>query len=90
MDLIEKYDIRPSNKIGKKLMVYYYGKWIHFGDIRYQHYFDKTGYYSNLNHIDDKRRNSYLRRANGIKDKNGNFTANNKSSPNFWSINILW
>ena len=46
--------------------------------------------YTHLNHNDEKRRASYLARAKGIKDKNGNLTWKNKSSANYFSIRYLW
>jgi hypothetical protein len=41
-------------------------------------------------HKDPKRRASYLARAKGIKDKQGNLTYKNKESPNYWSVRYLW
>tara|TARA_R110002124_G_scaffold90277_1_gene230417 strand:- start:24 stop:311 length:288 start_codon:yes stop_codon:yes gene_type:complete len=35
-------------------------------------------------------RKSYLARAKGIKNKNGELTYKIKSSPNYWSVNYLW
>lgn len=85
-------EIRKSTRKNKKYMVYYNNKWIHFGDIRYEHYKDITPLklYSNLNHYDEKRRKNYLTRSIGIKDKQGNLTYNNKNSPNYYSIKYLW
>jgi uncharacterized protein YlbG (UPF0298 family) len=65
-------------------------KLIHFGDMKYQHYKDKIGEYKHLDHLDEKRRINYLKRAKGLKDKYGELTYNNKNSPNYWSINYLW
>ena len=53
------------------------GRWSHFGQIGYPD-FTLTG--------DIKRRQAYLKRANGIK---GNWKSN-KYSPNNLSIHILW
>ena len=41
-------------------------------------------------HKDEKRRKSYLARAKGIKDKQGNLTYKNKNSANWWSVRKLW
>ena len=73
-------------------MVKYNNKWVHFGDLRYEQYEDKTPLklYYNLNHKDKKRRFNYLKRAKGIKDKEGNLTYLNKNSPNYYSIKYLW
>lgn len=78
----KKYSVYVMKDGNKKL--------IHFGDVRYKHYFDKIGKYSKLNHGDKERRKSYLARAKGIKDKEGNLTWKDKSSPNYWSVNKLW
>jgi len=56
-------------------------KIIHFGDTRYQDF---------RQHKDEKRRTSYLKRAKGIRDKNGNLTWKDKNTPNYWSIRYLW
>ena len=70
----------------------YNNKWIHFGDKRYQQYKDQTPakLYSHLDHNDNERRQRYLKRARGIKDKNGKITYQNKSSPNYYSVKYLW
>jgi len=81
-----------SNHKNKKYQVFYNGNWIHFGDSRYQQFYDNTPLklYSDLNHLDPFRRKSYLARAKGIKDKAGNLTYLDKNSPNYWSIKYLW
>ena len=58
---------------------------IHFGNRNYQHYHDKIGYWSKLNHEDKKRRANYLARSEKIKAK-GKYTY----SANYWSRLILW
>ena len=80
-----------SNRKNKKYMVFY-NKWIHFGDKRYSHYRDSTPLklYSHLDHNDIKRRNAYLKRAKGIKDKNVNLTYLDKNSPNYYAVKFLW
>ena len=37
-----------------------------------------------------KRRDAYIKRAKGIKDKNGNLTYLDKASPNYYSVKYLW
>ncbi len=37
-----------------------------------------------------EQRKSYLARAKGIRDKQGNLTWKDKSSPNYWSVRYLW
>jgi hypothetical protein len=71
-------------------MVQYNNKWIHFGDTRYEQYEDKIGLYSHLNHFDKRRRANYLSRAKGIKNKKGERTYLDKSSPNYYSVKYLW
>ena len=65
-------------------------KLIHFGWRSMQQYKDKLGHYKNLDHNDESRRKSYLARAKGIRDKNGDLTWKDKSSANYYSIRYLW
>ena len=67
-------DFKKSTRKGKKYMVNYNGRWIHFGDSSAEHYKDTTPLklYSHLNHNDEKRKKSYLARAKGIRNKNMN------------------
>ena len=87
---IGKYTYKKSTRKNKKLMTTVNGKIIHFGDPNMQHYHDKTGIWSNLDHNDNLRRLYYLTRSQGIKDSKGNLTKNNPMSPNWHSRNILW
>lgn len=90
------YKIKKSNRKNKKYMVLVKGKTgkpktIHFGDTRYEHFEDTAlGLYKNLNHYDMKRRERYLKRAKGIKDKEGKLTWKDKNSPNYYSVKFLW
>lgn len=85
-------EFKKSTRKNKKYMVFYNGKWIHFGDSRYDQYRDTTPLklYVNLDHFDPVRKKSYLARAKGIKDKAGNLTYLDKNSPNYYSIKYLW
>lgn len=65
-------------------------KTIHFGDSRYKHFKDKLGYYKHLDHNDEKRRQQYLARAKGIKNKKGELTWKDKNSPNYYAVKYLW
>lgn len=77
------YPIYISDRLNKKYYaVLNNGSKIHFGDSRYQHYFDKIGYYSHLNHYDLNRRNLYKKRH----DNNRHI----KYTPGWFSDNILW
>lgn len=81
-----------SKAKGKKYSVIYNNKTINFGDSSMQQYRDSTGLglYTNKNHLDLARRKSYLARAKGIKNKNGEFTWKLKSSANYYSVRYLW
>jgi hypothetical protein len=78
----KKYSVYVMKNGSKKL--------IHFGDRSMEQYKDKLGHYSSKNHLDPKRRKSYLARAKGIRDKNGNLTWKDKNSANYYSIKYLW
>ncbi len=65
-------------------------KKIGFGMKGMQQFKDKIGYYKSLDHGDPVRRKSYLARAKGIKDKQGNLTWKDKNSANWWSVHKLW
>ena len=81
-----KYKPVKSHLDTKKGMVYVEGptgnpKLIHFGDASMKDY---------TQHKDKKRRASYLSRSAYIRDGDGNLTAENKNSANYWSRKILW
>ena len=61
-------------KDGKKKLILY-------GDSKYQDF---------TQHKDEKRRESYLKRAKGIKDKQGNLTWKDKNTANYWAVKTLW
>ena len=85
MDNKELYKPFPSKAKNKKFSVIIMkdGKkrLINFGDSRYEDY---------TQHKDEKRRQSYLKRAKGIKDKDGNLTYKDKNTANYWSYHYLW
>lgn len=87
---IGKYEYTKSNKKNKKLDVIVNGKIISFGDIRYQHFFDKTRIHKNLDHKDEKRRKNYLTRTANQKDGKGKLTKDNPESANYHARRILW
>ncbi len=41
-------------------------------------------------HKDEKRRTAYLKRAKGIKNKEGKLTWKDKNTPNYWAVHYLW
>jgi len=87
----DKKDNKPlykpfkSSAKGKKMSVYVMKdgkkKLIHFGDSNMQDF---------TQHGDKERRKSYLARSAKIRDKNGNLTANDKNSANYYSRRYLW
>lgn len=56
-------------------------KLIHFG---------QRGYSDFTRHGDTKRRENYLKRSAGIRDKAGRKTASDRFSANYWARKILW
>ena len=74
-----------SNVKGKKFSVYVMKdgkkKKINFGDSNMKDF---------RQHKDKDRRKAYLARSGGIRDKQGNLTANNKNTSNYWSRKYLW
>ena len=93
---VGKYDYEKSTRKGKKLMTRVKQsngkiKIIHFGSENMQHYLDKTGLLpKKLNHSDEKRRQSYLKRSKGIKNKKNELVYLNPESANYHSIKVLW
>jgi|LakMenE01Jun11ns_1017448.scaffolds.fasta_scaffold9945944_2 hypothetical protein len=82
----EKFIIRaPSTRANKKYDVYTEGgKYVvSFGDNRYEHYFDKFGYYSHLNHGDSQRRKRYQSRHKKDYITDPRYAG-------YWSWNFLW
>lgn len=86
---IGSYNYEKSKRKNKKLFTIVNGKEVHFGDIRYQHFKDKTGIHNNLDHNDKKRRKNYLTRTANQKNKKG-LTKDNPESANYHARRILW
>lgn len=74
-------NIVKSTRKNKKYMVKVDNKTIHFGDSRYQQYFDKIGLYSHLDHKDAERKRLYYARHG---------SATKKYSPKWFSHKYLW
>ena len=74
-------DLRRSTRSGKKWMVRYNNKSIHFGAEGYQDY---------TMHRDEKRRANYHKRHKSIKLKDGTPAYLNKNQASYWSLAILW
>jgi len=87
--MVEKTLYKPFTYKGKgkfKKSVYVKGangnpKLIHYGHKDYQDF---------TQHKDPKRRESYLKRAKGIKNKEGKLTYKDKNTKNYWAIKDLW
>ena len=85
---LDGYDFyAPSTTEGKKYDVFFknsFGRTIHlsFGDSHYQQFNDKIGYYSSLDHMDQKRRIRYRERH-----KNDDL---NHLTPGYFSYYYLW
>ena len=79
------YKPYKSTNPKKKGMVYVMRdgkkKLIYFGDSSMEDF---------TQHKDKERRKNYLRRSAGIKNKDGQLTANNKNYSNYWAREILW
>ena len=82
MDLYKPF---PSKAKNKKMSVYVMKdgkrKLINFGDTRYQDF---------TQHGDKQRREAYLKRTAGIKNKEGKLTKDDKNSSNYWSRVWNW
>ena len=63
---------------------------VNFGDKRYQHYHDKIGLYSNLDHNDKQRRANYRKRHSAIRKKDGKRAVDVKYSPAWFAYRYLW
>ena len=79
------YKPYKSSNAKKKGMVYISSngkkKLIHFGDSSMEDF---------TQHKDPVRRKNYLTRSAGIKDKQGNYTSQNKNTANYWARKVLW
>ena len=82
--------VTSTNKNKKYMVLRTNRPAIHFGSTTNEHYYDKIGKYSHLDHNDPIRRKSYLSRSAGIKNKAGQLTKNNPNYANYWSRKYLW
>lgn len=89
---IGNFTYMKSTAKDKKLMVITpKGKLIHFGQMPYEHFFDKTGLLDKkLNHKDKVRRVSYLQRTANIKRKDGTLTKDDPESSNYHARRVFW
>lgn len=83
-DWADPYTVKVSTRKNKKYDIFKNGKYLlSFGDSRYQHYKDKLGHYSNLDHNDEERLRKFRERF-GSKD------FSNPDKALFWSWYYLW
>ena len=61
MKKIGKYTYEKSTRKDKKLMTVVDGKKVHFGFPKMQHFKDKLGEWSSLDHNDKQRRKNFFR-----------------------------
>lgn len=68
------------------------GRKIHFGDNRYEHYYDRTPLpaWSHLDHKDTRRRAAYRSRHGGVRLGNGRPAYLDPESPAYYSWHYLW
>lgn len=92
---MKQYHFELSEKPNKKYKVWNDTiGWIHFGHPYYEHY--KTSHLipKHLHiwseHRDNQRRFRYRARASKIRDKDGNLTYLDETSPNYYSFHFLW
>lgn len=71
-----------SDKYPKKYYALVGNKKVYFGDVRYQQYHDKMGYYRELDHWDPKRRSLFHSRHHKSKGRIG--------TPGWFSLHVLW
>jgi hypothetical protein len=78
------YNVYISDKPQKKYYAIVNDRKVYFGQLPYQQYHDKIGYYSDLNHSSRKRRELYRARqgARGYQ--------NRKGSASWFAWNLLW
>lgn len=82
------YTVRaPSTTMNKKYDVWLnHKKILSFGDINYQHFRDRIGYYKSLNHLNPIRLKLYQARHKydiGVVKNDPNY-------PGYWSMKFLW
>lgn len=75
------YEVKKSTRQHKKYMAKVGNEWIHFGDNRYEQFYDKIGLYYKMNHNDETRKKLYHAR-HGVNHIEG--------TPGWFSFNALW
>lgn len=86
--IVDGYRFEPANDMIHKYKVLVYDnktkkdKYVYFGSILYQHYNDRIGLFSYLNHNDIKRRRSFRDRFDRFKNK--------KETAGWFAYHYLW
>jgi hypothetical protein len=70
-----------STRAGKRFMVLYRKKWIHFGSATGQTFID---------HKDKRKRKAWRARHSKIRLKDGRLAYRVKESPSHWAWSLLW
>ena len=74
-------DLKTSTRQGKRYMVLYNDKWIHFGSSTGSTYID---------HKDVKKRDAWRARHSKITNSKGQLVYKLKESASFWAFHLLW
>ncbi len=86
-------EIKKSTRSGKKYMSKTpSGKWVHWGDTKYEHYKDSTGVgaWSKLDHNDKERRKQYRARHEKVMTKEGTPAYKDKEQASYYAYHFLW
>jgi len=90
MVTINGFFYKKSTRPNKKLMTFHNKRAIHFGDVKSEHFKDKTKYWKSKDHGDPTRRKNYLIRSAKIKNKKNELTKDNPAYANYHARRILW
>jgi len=78
----EGVPIYISDKPDKKYYALRENRKIYFGSSKHEHYYDKLGHYSHLDHLDPQRRKAFKDRFENIRHKVGTAA--------YYSDQLLW
>ena len=93
---VGRFTYFKSTRDGKKLMTIIKDpntgkpKTIHFGNTKYEHFKDKTGLWSELDHRDKERRERYRKRHAKVLKKDGTPAKDDYLKAAFHSWRVLW
>lgn len=80
--IYKSYPIFLSDLINKKYYALVNKKKVYFGQMPYEHYEDKIGYYSDLDHHDKTRRRNFKSRFERLR--------HHKGTSSWFADQILW